>query len=271
MTRGPEAPTGRDVQGSGGRRNPAGSGRSRSWPTPILCHDLSFFFRGGEEPHCVHQWASSCGQAQAAGRLITLRSSILFQEIITRNCYIDDTEHERTPPRGSSLPCMTRTLVTRPPCVSPGTSRPPLSPTTVIGHQEEAREPITDRVLWSVSLSAAVHNYLARQVIGEGDGQHPVPPSRLTPRNKHPRSCLEVHQESPWMTILVRSLPPGDQYRTSANLAHLRSGACYRMLNAEHLPLSSSPFTRTTSRPLRPYLETTCPLTATNFQGQKDD
>ena len=47
MTLGPEAPTGRDVQGSGGRRNPAGSGRSRSWPTPILCDDLSFFYKRG--------------------------------------------------------------------------------------------------------------------------------------------------------------------------------------------------------------------------------
>lgn len=96
MTLGPEAPTGRDVQGSGGRRNPAGSGRSRSWPTPILCHDLSFFFTGGEELPSVHQWASSCGQAEAMGGLITLHSSLLFLEIIRRNCYLDDSEDGHT-------------------------------------------------------------------------------------------------------------------------------------------------------------------------------
>lgn len=51
-----------------------------------------FFFTRGEELPSVHQWASSYGQAEAMDGLITLHSSLLFLEIIRRNCYLDDSE-----------------------------------------------------------------------------------------------------------------------------------------------------------------------------------
>lgn len=88
MTLGPETTTGRDVQGSGGRRNPAGSGRGRSWPTPILCHDLPFFTRG-EELLAVHQWASRSDQARQGGGYGRTNSvhiqSFFFVNVTRRN------------------------------------------------------------------------------------------------------------------------------------------------------------------------------------------
>lgn len=105
MTLGPETSTERDVQGSGGRRNTAGSGRGRSWPTPILCHDLPFFTRGRSCPSSTNGRAGAIrqGKAEVMGGL-TLCTQFLFLNVVWRNILTLLVTHEAS----GAMPCFPR-------------------------------------------------------------------------------------------------------------------------------------------------------------------